>query len=124
MGGRREILRIHFEALRRRGRLSSSLCCAIDGVASNEEAIRNYSGTESPVIVQKKRNLSTTIKRVTKRLIPTSRWSTYDLAGAPTTGFSGADIAGLVRCAGSIALSRARRDGNDVEDLLLTLEDV
>jgi len=129
--GRREILRIHFEALRRRERLSFSLCCAIDGVVCNEdgvankeEVIQNYFGTESPVIVQKKKNISTTIKRVTKRLIPISKRSTYDLAGAPTDGFSGADIAGLVRCAGSIALSRARRDGNGIEDLLLTLEDV
>ena len=31
--GRREIFQLHFEALRKRGRLSAALCCAIDGVA-------------------------------------------------------------------------------------------
>ena len=49
----------------------------------------------------------------------------FDLASDRLTGgFSGADIAGLVRCSGSIALGRARRAGNGVEDLLVTLEDV
>ncbi|EEC48426.1 predicted protein, partial [Phaeodactylum tricornutum CCAP 1055/1] len=52
--GRREILQIHFDALRKRGRLSRPLSDYV------------------------------------------------------TNGFSGADIAGLVRCAGSIALSRSR----------------
>jgi SpoVK/Ycf46/Vps4 family AAA+-type ATPase len=41
-----------------------------------------------------------------------------------TEGFSGADIAGLVRCAGSIALARARAEGGGIENLLITLEDV
>ena len=47
----------------------------------------------------------------------------YDLASV-TEGFSGADLAGLVRCAGSIALSRTRQDGTGVEGLLITLKDV
>lgn len=33
--GRREILKIHTDALRSKGRLSHPLCCAIDGVASD-----------------------------------------------------------------------------------------
>jgi len=48
----------------------------------------------------------------------------YDLAADYATGaYSGADIAGLVRCAGSIALARARRDGFGVDGLLITLDD-
>ena len=47
----------------------------------------------------------------------------YDLADA-TADYSGADIAGLVRCAGSIALSRSRKSGSGVDGLLITLEDV
>mmetsp|Transcript_2188 Transcript_2188/g.4184 ORF Transcript_2188/g.4184 Transcript_2188/m.4184 type:complete len:101 (+) Transcript_2188:312-614(+) len=48
-----------------------------------------------------------------------------DLADDEFTGdFSGADIAGLVRSAGSIALARARAYGSEVEGLLVTLEDV
>ena len=34
--GRREILQIHFDALRKRGRLSRPLCCAIDGIGSED----------------------------------------------------------------------------------------
>ncbi len=43
-----------------------------------------------------------------------------------TGGFLGADVAGLVRNAGSIALARARAraDGMGVEGLLVSLEDV
>ena len=49
----------------------------------------------------------------------------HDLASDQWTGgFSGADLAGLVRCAGSIALNRAREDGGGIENLLITLEDV
>jgi SpoVK/Ycf46/Vps4 family AAA+-type ATPase len=47
----------------------------------------------------------------------------YDLADK-TEGFSGADIEGLVRCAGSRALSRARNDGGGVGSLIITLDDV
>jgi len=52
---------------------------------------------------------------VTIRDLAADRW---------TGGFSGADIEGLVRCAGSIALSRARVDGSGVDGLLITTEDV
>jgi len=49
----------------------------------------------------------------------------FDLADdSITSGFSGADLEGLVRCAGSIALSRARKEGAGVESLLITLDDV
>jgi SpoVK/Ycf46/Vps4 family AAA+-type ATPase len=46
-----------------------------------------------------------------------------DLA-AETNNFSGADCAGLVRCAGSYALARARRQGQGIDGLQITLEDV
>jgi vesicle-fusing ATPase len=74
--GRREILGIHLNALRRRGRLSEPLLQSFDDLAKK------------------------------------------------TKGYSGADIQGLVRCAGSLALVRARRDGSGIEGLLITLEDM
>jgi vesicle-fusing ATPase len=74
--GRREILGIHLNALRRRGRLSEPLLQSFDDLAKK------------------------------------------------TKGFSGADIQGLVRCAGSLALVRARSDGSGIEGLLITLEDM
>ena len=58
-----------------------------------------------------------------RRLLPAAIRPKYDLA-ATTGGYSGADIAGLVRCSGSIALERARRNGNGIDGLLVTLEDV
>jgi vesicle-fusing ATPase len=136
--GRREILQIHFEALRKRGRLSTPLCEAIDGASLSRS---NDQGTGNPVIVSNESNAyspaSVSGKRKRKRdkikqaILKT--WSdasaavrpSFDLAAdANTGGYSGADIAGLVRCAGSLALSRARRDGNGVDGLLITLEDV
>lgn len=103
---RREILQIHFAVLRRENRLSYPLRCAIDGKVPED-------ATSSDLSLFKGRN----------------RWAlnkaapTWDLADK-TEGFSGADIEGLVRCAGSIALSRARKDGRGVESLLITLDDV
>ena len=41
-----------------------------------------------------------------------------------TGGFSGADLEGLVRYAGSIALSRARGEGAGIDTLVITLDDV
>ena len=52
---------------------------------------------------------------LTMRDLAADRW---------TGGLSGADIEGLVRCAGSIALSRARKDGSGVDGLLITTKDV
>lgn len=75
--GRKEILNIHFDSLRQRGRLSQPLINSIDDLATNK-----------------------------------------------LKGFSGADIQGLVRCAGSLALARARSDGSGIDGLILTLEDV
>ena len=112
--GRREILKIHFDALRKRGRLSKPLCCAIDGVKG--EIDNDYISDEE--IISKRQKL----KRLIKRSIS---FSNFDLAADSVTGgFSGADIQGLVRCAGSIALSRARQNDYGVEDLQVTLEDV
>lgn len=137
--GRREIMQIHFDALRRKGRLSKPLCCAIDGVAGYEDEVKvrektsdDWPGKEEPMVADstptvrgKKRRA---IKRVMNQMldsIPSVGWPVYDLAAESVTGgFSGADIAGLVRCAGSIALARARNDGNGVDGLLITLEDV
>lgn len=111
--GRREILQIHFDALRKKGRLSKPLCCAIDGIPPNSAAV-------SSGLTGRKRDV---FKRAIKNVWYEKIRPTYDLA-AVTDGFSGADIAGLVRCAGSLALSRARKDGNGVDGLLITLEDV
>jgi vesicle-fusing ATPase len=109
--GRREILRIHFDALRRRGRLSKPLCEAIDGLSdrSNNEASSRSSilAWLSPL---RYNNPHTRLKD-----LAADRW---------TKGFSGADLEGLVRCAGSIALSRARKDGSGVDGLLITVEDI
>ena len=108
--GRREILKIHVEALRRRGRLSKPLCQAIDGVRK---------GRHDETLESSFRSFGRSIKRTL------SGQCIVDLAADTHTGdFSGADCAGLVRCAGSIALHRARQEGNGVEDLLITLEDM
>lgn len=102
--GRREILQIHFEALRRRNRLSQPLCQAIDGTRGSDD--------------------STSMSFWRRRGIG-PQWKIQDLASQRWTGgFSGADIAGLVRCSGSIALARAREEGGGIENLLITLEDV
>ena len=119
--GRREILQIHFEALRRRGRLSEPLCRAIDGP---KYAIDRLDSDQKTI------SFRSTIKQV---LLPRIRIpiTTYgnrlasDLAADRVTkGFSGADIQGLVRCSGSIALAKARQQGMGLEGLLITLEDV
>lgn len=107
--GRREILQIHFEALRRRNRLSKPLCLAIDGTRGG--------GNDSNNIISFWKRRGNALYRQRKiRDLASDRW---------TGGFSGADIAGLVRCAGSIALARARSDeGGGIDNLLITLEDV
>lgn len=94
--GRREILAIHFGALRRNGRLCVRLCGALDGQLAEKKQLWRRTGK-----------------------------SLFDLASDRVTGgFSGADLAGLVRCAGSIALARARNDGSGVDGLFVTLDDV
>jgi len=119
------------------------LCRAIDGVLpignSDEHAETTNARNNKPIedaAVSPHAAITTTgrkrraVKRTIAKLIhalpdnPVA-YTYYDLAANyATQGFSGADIAGLVRCAGSIALSRARRDGGGVEGLLITLEDV
>jgi vesicle-fusing ATPase len=135
--GRREILQIHFDALRKNGRLSRPLCCAIDGVPHGRnrgplfdtvraESIDFTTTTEDKDTAKRRKRdvFKETIQRVWSEASSAVRPS-FDLAADYATGgFSGADIAGLVRCAGSLALSRARKDGNGVDGLLITLEDV
>ncbi len=118
--GRREILRIHFDALRRRGRLSQPLCDAIDGkVGLNGDTFPSNSskGRKRWAMKQAVRYISDSFNSVRKPV--------FDLADSSVTGgFSGADLEGLVRCAGSIALSRARQEGVGIDGLLITVEDV
>jgi len=132
--GRREILQIHFDALRKKGRLSKPLCYAIDGVVGydngqaeetlpdeklNDDTLTNQ---DVPVTGRKRRAIKRAVSKIMDA-IPVQ--NAYDLAADGVTGgFSGADIAGLVRCAGSLALSRARRDGGGIDGLLITLDDV
>jgi len=120
--GRREILQIHFDALRRKGRLSIPLCRAIDGHLSNQtmfftkrgSAITSISSLRSSI--KKKLSLSSTIA---------GKAFMVDLASDRfTKGMSGADLQGLVRCSGSIALARARNQGMGLEGMLITLDDV
>ena len=122
VGGRREMLRIHFGKLRGKGRLSQPLCRAIDGVYGADGVL------EDRIVVagRKRRGIKCTVTKLLWALPGNSAaYAQYDLASDyATRGFSGADIPGLVRCARSIALSRTRKDGGGVEGLLIMLEDV
>ncbi len=119
--GRREILQIHFEELRKRGRLSESLCQAIDGPTLAQGGIQG-----------KQQGSKVSLKNQLKELFPprvaynmmNERFITDLAADRFTKGFSGADIQGLVRCSGSIALARARQQGMGLEGLIITMEDV
>jgi SpoVK/Ycf46/Vps4 family AAA+-type ATPase len=123
-------LQIHFDALRKQGRLSRALCCAIDGVAfaDGPDDADSMSQNKDVEPIHEKQRKRRKVKRAMKKVLTKASSAVrpvYDLASdANTGGFSGADIAGLVRCAGSLALSRARQLGFGVEDLLITLEDV
>jgi vesicle-fusing ATPase len=117
---RREILQIHFGALRRKNRLSFPLRCAIDGVAPYYDEGDISVGAKSTR--GRKRRALKRAAGIAVDFISTKR-TVYDLADE-TEGFSGADIEGLVRCAGSRALSRARQDGGGVASLIITLDDV
>jgi SpoVK/Ycf46/Vps4 family AAA+-type ATPase len=135
--GRREILQIHFNALRQRGRLSKPLCCAIDGVPlsrdhDNDSTLmagmsvdRENDIASGPRTLSKRKRIKKVLHSLARNAITmaTTSSATYDLA-TETNGYSGADIAGLVRSAGSLALARARKDGTGVQGLLITLEDV
>jgi len=118
--GRREILNIHFDALRKKGRLSKPLCCGIDGVRYNEgiedDDVGDFAQEQAPTRKRDK------VKKILLQVAPLPRRN-FDLAAA-TDGYSGADLAGLVRCAGSIALARTRQVGSGIDELLITLDDV
>ena len=133
--GRREILQIHFGALRSRGRLSRPLCHAIDGTYNEDisggvevDASSVTSTIDKTLYYPKRGRKRRAIKRATSNVIDylsPGKKVAFDLAdNSVTDGVSGADIEGLVRCAGSIALSRARKEGAGVESLLITLDDV
>jgi vesicle-fusing ATPase len=108
--GRREILKIHFGPLRQAGRLSIPLCNAIDGKGTSS----GYETRQASPLLPWRRKLDLRNRRV--RDLAVDRF---------TRGLSGADLAGLVRCSGSIALARSRIQGDgDIQDLLITLEDV
>jgi len=125
--GRRDILRIHFGALRKKGRLSQPLCCAIDGVKfkggfddNDDDDDDNDAKKELVRIKMRKRDR---VKRFIQKVGSHLPGTNFDLAAA-TEGYSGADIAGLVRCAGSLALARTRNMGGGIDDLMITLDDV
>jgi vesicle-fusing ATPase len=138
MDGRREILQIHFAQLRYNGRLSRPLCQAMDGVMAGETEERassnnNDNGKGGSTLSSSKKRKRDAVKHAwnrAARIVPLRFKIRHgerfvDLAADKyTAGYSGADLAGLVRCAGSIALGRARQNGNGVEGLLITLEDV
>ena len=119
--GRRQILQIYFGPLRDRGRLSQPLCRAIDG-SSNVGLDRD--GTITTISGSKRSRIKRLASSLSRRLVRSERKIVDLAADRWTGGFSGAEIEGLVRCAGSIALSRARRDGSGVDGLIITLEDV
>ena len=120
--GRREILNIHFNALRIRGRLSQPLCSAIDGTLNQDGDIGYVSAKLE--WGRKRRALKRATQEVFGYFNPEQN-TVFDLANDSVTGgFSGADLEGLVRCAGSIALSRARGEGAGIDTLVITLDDV
>jgi SpoVK/Ycf46/Vps4 family AAA+-type ATPase len=77
---------------------------------------------------QEERGNGRALKRATNNIIDDlspGKKGVFDLAADEVTGsYSGAELVGLVRCAGSISLSRARKDGAGVEALLITLDDI
>ena len=134
--GRREILNIHFGALRQKGRLSWPLCCAIDGVRYDGDREENAdadprSRLQSNIIDSESKPSGSTLRKrdkVAHAIRQAARGVSlqgrnFDLA-AVTVGYSGADLAGLVRCAGSMALSRTRMTGSGIDGLYITLDDV
>jgi ATPases of the AAA+ class len=113
--GRREIFKIHFGRLRKSGRLSESLCKAIDGPIEDAQSMKH----------DKMTSIRSLFRSRLREAIRVSRTNIRDLAADSITGgFSGADIAGLVRCAGSIALARTRAQGMGIDSMIITLDDV
>jgi SpoVK/Ycf46/Vps4 family AAA+-type ATPase len=99
--------------------LSKPLCCAIDGVVRYEEAEDEEETEATPL---RKRDKAKKILRQVAPLLGVAGRN-FDLAAA-TNGYSGADLAGLVRCAGSMALARTRKSGSGIDELFITLDDV
>lgn len=123
MEGRREILKIHFQPLRRKGKLSDPLCRAIDGRPSNTIPRSLSSSDQQSIRSSIKQSLSSRMS--TTAVFGSRLVGNIDLASDRfTKGFSGADLQGLVRCSGSIALARARQQGMGLDGLLITLDDV
>lgn len=115
--GRREIFKIHFGRLRKSGRLSESLCKAIDGPVVDAQSMKAKG--------DKMTSIRSLFRSRLREAIRVSRTNIRDLAADNITGgFSGADIAGLVRCAGSIALARTRAQGMGIDSMIITLDDV
>lgn len=86
--GRREILQIHFSALRSRGRLSNPLLCALDGVPSTYNGETIEEPRDPDLNGGRKRRA---IKRATNNIIgylSSGGKPVYDLADV-TDGFSG-----------------------------------
>lgn len=111
--GRRDILAIHFGPLRQRGRLSQPLCDALDGRKREKEpSTVRLIGRKLKFDVGKR--LFDKTERI--RDLAADRW---------TKGYSGAELAGLVRSAGSFAMDRSREQGDgSLDSLYITLEDV
>ena len=97
--GRREILGIHFGALRRRNRLSYPLRCAIDGVRPQNDN-REGARVGDQVGGKKRDKIKQAAGGILRGEMSFSAGRRYVDLAEVTDGFSGADIAGLVRCAG------------------------
>eukprot|EP00970_Alexandrium_tamarense_P009513 scaffold1899_cov182-Alexandrium_tamarense.AAC.33 len=111
MTNRRELLD---EALLRPGRLEVQIEIPLPDREDDSNQTRG----------RKRRALKRATNNIFDYLSPGKK-GVFDLAADEVTGgYSGAELAGLVRCAGSIALSRARKDGAGVEALLITLDDI
>lgn len=78
-----------------------------------------------PINKGAEKNIITGVVSFAKKKVLQSKQNIVDLSAEGLTGgFSGADLEGLVRCAGSIALSRARQQGHGIDGILITLDDV
>ena len=118
---RRNMIKAHFEAPRRSGQLSKSLCRALVGA-------EEYDVWRDPMAKDEARVLRKPLFRVRNligRIVPTFLKPTYDLAAEYATGgLTSNEVADIVRFAGNRALDRARYEANNIEEFAITLEDV